>query len=158
MNTATLNNDTIITPPADPGVSDLDSVIGFFEVVFTGTSNETADQKAKIKAIIESAFAPGYVYNGKPMSPDALIGFREALLAKFDSMVFRAENIVSGPIDTGTAIPTVGVAFNWASHAVDANGGKFILQGMNMVANQAGKAISTTQLGDAMHGWQPDPS
>lgn len=137
--------------------SPLDRVIFFFQTVFTGEANESAQHKAAIVALIEQSFSPGYTFNGAKMAPRDLVAWRDSLLGKFSTMTFRVNNALSWPVDAGTPEPTTGVSISWTVDATNAQGQRFRLAGMNMLGVQGGKATSNVQLGDAGSGWRPVP-
>jgi hypothetical protein len=137
-----------------PGPSPLDVVIAFFQSVFSGTTDESPEHKAAIRALIDGAFGPGYTFNGGKMAPKDLAAWREFQVAKFSRMTFRVNNALSWPVDAGTIEPTTAVSISWTVNATDGEGYQFQLNGMNMLGMQAGKATSNVQLGDAEKGWR----
>jgi hypothetical protein len=145
------------TPAAAPaGPSPLDSVMFFFQTIFTGTADETPAQKAAVLAIINKSFSSGYTFDGKPMAPAALFAWRESFWKRFSQMTFRVHNALSADVDAGTASPTTAVAIMWQADALELGTGKpFRLRGANFLGMQNGLAASNVQLGDAGKGWQP---
>lgn len=131
-----------------------DLVVGFFQTVFTGSVDESPARKAAIAALIGGAFAEGYTFNGEPMAPSDLIGWREALIKQFGTMSFHVQNALTWQVDVGAASPTTAVAISWHVDAVHPGGAAYVLHGMNMLAIRDGKAVSNVQLGDATKGWQ----
>jgi hypothetical protein len=140
---------------ATAGPPPFDLVIGFFQMVFTGSADESAEHKAQISALIQSAFDPDYTFNGAGMKPEALVAWRESLLKQFSQMTFRVNNALSSPVDVGSTEPTTGVTISWTVFATASSGEQLRLDGMNMLSVRAGKAVTNVQLGDAANGWRP---
>ena len=139
------------------GKSPLDLVVGFYEAVFSISSDETPAEQAEIKAIIEAgAGSGGLPWDGKTLNADDLYKWRESFLDRFQQMVFRVQDVISRPVSMGDGHLT-GVAIGWQADAIDHAGAHWRLDGISLVNwdVENGHAVSNSQLGDASNpgGW-----
>ena len=149
MTTTTTTTNATTTLPT--GRSPLDLVVGFYETVFSISSDETPAQRDAIKALIETAAgAGGLPWDGHTLKADDLFNWRESFLDRFDQMVFRAQDVISRPVNMGTG-HLVGVAMGWHIDAIDHAGARWELDGISLVNwdVDAGHPVSNDQLGDA---------
>lgn len=135
---------------AGPNVRPL---VRFWEVVFTGSRNETPQKTDQVRDLVESSLADGYTFNGQKSTPADLMAFRGSLLDRFVQMRTVVANASSVPISSQ---PGLDAAVSLVWHAVaEAPSGIVEMRGANLIGSYELKAVSNCQVGDPAAKWQP---